>query len=85
MREICIREKMQVTCIEKSAISEQNLYENFIVNNGQTIYVTQYDKVVGMITVGNFIRNCLNNTELITCKFTMVRTENEADAIRILL
>lgn len=84
MREICIREKMQVTCIEKSAISEQNLYENFIVNNGQTIYVTQYDKVVGMITVGNFIRNCLNNTELITRKFTMVRPENEADAIRIL-
>lgn len=84
MKEIFIRPKEQVTCIEKSDISEQNLYNKFTENHGQTIYVTDSGKVQGMITVGNFLRNCLDGGELITTQFTKVNSEHEEDAVRIL-
>ena len=85
MKKIFIRSKEQVTCIEKSDISEQALYDKFTSNHGQTIYVTDFGKVQGMITVGNFIRNSQNGDELITSKFTKVSMEHEEDAVRILM
>lgn len=84
MKEICIRHKAQVSCIEKIEISKQSLYNLFTNNNGQTIYVTEHSKIVGMITVGNFLRNCLDNRELITPEFIQVRPDHEEDAAKIL-
>lgn len=84
MENIFIRSNEQVACIDISEISEQNLYDKFTDNNGQTIYVTDCGKVQGMITVGNFLRNCLDKGELITPQFTRVSSKNEEEALKIL-
>lgn len=84
MHEIFICPKEQVTCIEKSEISDQNLYDKFTNNYGRTIYVEENGKVFGMITVGDFSRNCLDGEKLITFDFIQVNPEHEEDAVQIL-
>ncbi len=84
MREICVRLKEEVVLIDTNDISEENLYCCFTKNNGQTIYAVSENQIVGMITVGNFWRNCLEGGELITHEFTRVGLKNEKEAFRIL-
>lgn len=84
MKEICIRSREEVLTADLSEISEDHLFQLFIKKPAQAVYVTVHDKVIGMITLGDFERNQLDGRRLITTEFTRVGLSNEEDAVNIL-
>lgn len=82
-----IHEKEDMILLEEKEINTSILYDIFYKNPYTTIYVIyneSRDKLLGVITLGDFRRNQLKGTEVINKKFTRVNVGCEEEAVKIL-
>ncbi|RKI40747.1 hypothetical protein D7V96_12185 [bacterium D16-59] len=78
---IFCRECEQMVIINKDEISEGFLLETFIKNPSQTVYVVEkeeLDKLIGIITLGDFRRSQRDGKRLVNTHFTVCKSEEEA-------
>ncbi len=82
-----IHEKEDMILLEEKEVNTSILYNIFYKNPYTTIYVVyngSTDKLLGVITLGDFRRNQLKGAELINKKFTRVEVGCEEEAIKVL-
>lgn len=73
-----------IITVELSEVNTDNILNIFLNMPNCTIYVTDNGKVEGIITFGDYKRNCSNGCMLFSKKYTAVNNENEKDAFTIL-
>lgn len=73
-----------IITVELSEVNTDNILNIFLNMPNRTIYVTDNGKVEGIITFGDYKRNCSNGRMLFSKKYTAVNNGNEKDAFTIL-
>ena len=73
-----------IITVELSEINTGNILNIFLNMPNRTIYVTDNGKVEGIITFGDYKRNCSNRRMLFSKKYTAVNNKNEKDVFTIL-
>lgn len=82
-----IKKRFQVVTIEESLLNEDKAYiEKFIMENPQDIiYIVRNGILLGIVTLGNLMRNSFQNMPLVDRNFTFLTEEQKDKAEEIFL